>query len=746
MIEVYGASSATLNASVSTVYINGQLEPRLRCTTIEVSVGPVPGKAYIMLGSTTTTEKSPRTLMSTNDYERWKFGSRVIVESDGSTAFLGTMMQRQDSGINDAPMWVAYDDKWLLSKLPVRGCFVADYDQSDPPVSQGLKYITRFLPHMNPQGWWNCMPFDDPNLGLIPMFAPYAEKRPFDYHTQFSQTFDKLEADKITCWTPRRALQYLQYVFGATDGPDGFTENRHRRSFVNSTRIAWPADFNIGDGTGGKGGPDPLDMKLQDCDLSGMNMLEAICQVLHLSGTHELGTEIREEEDKSCVAFYARQQDDSYNSGCEIYVRRGGTLAEANIAIDFDLYETAEKVAEAVLVEGNEYKLETQLLYDPDGKDTDNTIKPSWSTDDQRKFIKVIWGGDDGTTTNDWALIPSTDGGEPNVVCDGTNNRPTIEARSPGAMAYARQLYPDVFIEYTIQMTNLVNQTIRVLYGVNQEFQATDDYPIVMAIRQCFEHQLTKMSIGNTKLFQQYPVRIQVKDGNLWYDSPFLNGFMPGGKTVRIQGLAENLEGAPEDVKYCLYNGTLRSDNPFTKVTPRGVKINLSIPLDHRIEGYKEVGVDCPSQLDPSLTTEFGGRVMDAELNPGYLHEYRMNSYTKPQPDKMSDIDLESNQADITWAATKALARRKRTEKRSNWIFPGINLSYTPGRWVNSIKVVGGSANDVAYSIQAIIPSVVYDFLNQTTRVGGIIHYMPAPKPVDESQTDVYSPNGNYKS
>jgi len=738
MQELVASNSATIRASVSTVYINGNLEPRLRCSTVEAALGPVPGKAFLMLGSNVYTEWSPRTLYSTPTYDRWKYGSRVEIKANGTTCFLGSIVQRMDSGAADAPIWVAFDDKWLLSKFPVRGCFVCDNDRAEEPTYTA-KFISRYLPHFNPQGWWNCMGYQDQNWGLVPLFAPYAQQRPFDYQKQFSQTFTELVAGQLTCWTPRRAIEYLRYMIFIGNVP-GWTKNRHYRTMINSNRIVWPSSYNLGDGNGGQGGYDPLDMKLQDCNVTNMNMLEALCEVLHKAGTHEIGTELH--GSKSYISFYARKQPSHYNSGVNIYVRRGGVVRESNVAIDFDLFEDATNTVDAVLVEGSEHKLETELSYDADlaagdPKKNTNTLDVAWDPEDERKFKKVIWGGDDIETLNDYAMIPSVDGGEPDTICNGTGPSPIgpISARSSEAIAYARQLYPDVFMEFRINMKNMIAQTIKVMYGLTgEEYKNEADYPIITAIRQAFDTQLTKLNIGGEDLFARLPARIQVKTGGTWYDSRFLNGFQASAQTIRLQGLAENLDkddpSSPTE-NDCIYENSLYStwannEKPYDLVTVKSIKINLAIPLDHRVEGYRELSQYNNSQLHYSLATEFGGRVMAAELNPAYLHEYRKNSYPKPGA-KLGDTDIENNQQDIDWTAYRTLNRSQYTDKRSNWIFPGINLAYKPGGWVKSIKVIEGSGSDRDYPVYGLIPSVVYDFLNQITRTGGILHYQPTP-------------------
>lgn len=735
------AGSATILANESTVWINGSLEPRLRCISVETSLGPVPGKALLMLGSIVDTEIAPRTLKAYEDYERWKFGSRVMVKSDGDLLFLGTMLYRHDHCSSDAPMWVALDDKWILSRLPIRGAFVYD-----PAETSGnpIKFLSRFQPFFNPGGMWNCVGYNT-GSGVRPLFYPYAEARP----TLLNQSFDSLVAGELTAWTPRRALQYLQYA-ATTDVPPGWTSDRHWRQLSRSNRVNWPAhSIDHADGTKGKGGLDPLDAKLQATNCTNKNVLETICQLLKYAGTHDFGMEVGGASRESTVTYYPR---DGSGEGCNIIVRRGGRVAESNIAIDFDMHEDATGVSESVLMEGSPVKCELRVTYRPDDAgnpeadpptNSTNTLDPAWSDEDEQYFKTVIWGGPDPGESGDpagaYAKVPAAPGEEPTVDCDGTGGNPLCYSLTADAVALARQLYPNVFMEFKLNTAILdADPLYSPFNGPTQEFADRDQYPVVKESRPTYQEQLTKLFLGDT-LQARYPVRIEVDTCTVgldppsaaaWVDAPFLNGFLSSPTTIRIQGLAENAEGQP----FCIYNGSLyksgSSSTPWL-VTRKGVRINLAIPLDHRVEGYAEIS-NTQSPMDSSLNEEFGGRLMLAQLNPSFTNEYARNSYPKPDSATAVNASLEDSTPDAIAAAERMLSLNKLPEKRSNWTFPGIRLDYTPGKWVRKIKVVGGTSADIDYDIKGILPSCVYDFLRQETRLGGITHFEPAPPPIPD--------------
>lgn len=644
--------------------------------------------------------------------------------ADGDVAFLGTMLQRNDSGAQDNPIFIAMDDRWLLSKLNIRGCMV--YDSTVPTV----KFLTRYTPEFNPGGLWNCIGVDvGAPFGVTPVFNPYAQARPSD---SISDVFTGLVEGEITCWTPRRAIKYLQFISTVDDSKFGYNRNRAGfRTFSEATRLKWLMNLDGLDGTAGKGGLDPLDAKLQNINLTGKNALESICIILSHAGTHDLGLDIN--EDVSNVMFYPRN---GAESGLVINVRRGGYVEEANTAIDFDLFEDASNVAESVLIEGQERKLELRVQFDPakgsdygDDKSLDivNTLQPAWTDEDELWFATCVYGN--GT----YAYLPPTPGTIPSVVQNGTAGKALIEAMKPEAYAAARALYPDVYMTYQINVKNISRINPSPLFGLAEQWRNEVYFPVNYDVRSVYHEQLSKLFINDSAMADRIPVRVQIMaytgdSEAAWVECPFLNGLLTSPTKVRLQGIAENADGQ----LYCSYSGSLASDPLNTE--RRGVRLNIAIPLDHRVEGYVETLETDVSQMDPSLATEFNGKLMKYDLNPAYVYEYNMNSYPQPnQTTAITNAGFENDEINIGAAAERLLQKSKNPEKRSNWVFPGIRLDYQPGKFVSKIKVLGGNNEDVDYKVDAIIPSVVYDFLRQETRIGGIHSYTPSPNALPEN-------------
>ncbi len=150
------------------VNIGGATYDWVTCIGVELSAGVVPARARIKLGGANYDVPSPVTLNAFN----WPFGpgSRVKISlaGDSNNIFLGQLGKRNDEGGNDALLWTAFDDRWLLMQIPIRGCLV--YDSYDSIV----KYIPRFSCHLNPKGDWNCVGATI-NGAVYPVFTSQAE-------------------------------------------------------------------------------------------------------------------------------------------------------------------------------------------------------------------------------------------------------------------------------------------------------------------------------------------------------------------------------------------------------------------------------------------------------------------------------------------------------------------------------------------------------------------------------------------
>jgi hypothetical protein len=718
--EVETAATPTARATMPQVFINGKLQRQIVCTACDDRLGVAPAEARLQIHSESLTLRGPITLRALSIADDMRPGARVKVAHGDDVYFLGTLLPKNDQGSTDGVSWKALDDRWILSRLPVRGALVND--------GGFIKFFSRYTPEMNPDGRWNCMgaTYDG---RVWPVFAPFAEKAKMFAASEenFPAT---LAENTLGPWTPRRALEYL-YLLTHCER-DGFNQSvKGYRTLRDSVRIDWPVDA-AGIISGDTGDGDPLDKKLPELMLQ-RSVLSALVQVLRAAGTHDLRLEPVGNASRVVFADITTLPDNAL----DIPVIRGGVPDDINTAYDFDLHEDPTDTAEAVLVEGASAKAEAQFEYDP--AETNNTIKPAWNATRQGYFAKVIWGAAETAEAGEWAMIPTTAGAEPTLACNGANGTPTVPSCSAAAVQLARRLYPDVWAEFVVDSTKA--HTAGILKGLNADGGATSpkyandtEYPFYSGARPVLPTQLQHFQNGSDTLPTRMPIRVQVKSGDTWLDTPYSDGLRLGPLSFALFGLAEPADGQ----SYCLYEGSLITD-PWN-VTVRPIRVNMAVPLDHRVRGYAELGADERTELDGSLAAEFGGPIMDYIPDGEYREEYQFQSRPSAEPPaNTGDTSYDANgqtgylppgseqpQADA--AAARMLQKRRYLQRRSSWRLVGIRPDFRAGLWIGNAKVRNGEAGDRDYPIQAPVSSVCFDFLGQTTHVGGLVATIPAPR------------------
>ena len=121
---------------------------------IEHSGGIIPGKAFISVRNLSAPDENGLvTLQNSGPLapNNLKFWSRIKIISNGATVFIGALMKRRDSISGNSVLLEYWDDRWLLSKIPVRGCLRV-YDN----YSQSVKFLPRYICRTNPGGYKNC--------------------------------------------------------------------------------------------------------------------------------------------------------------------------------------------------------------------------------------------------------------------------------------------------------------------------------------------------------------------------------------------------------------------------------------------------------------------------------------------------------------------------------------------------------------------------------------------------------------
>ena len=732
------------------------------CLTVEQRLGAMPGSATIVLKSgrdhngpiTLNGEKAPVQL-----------GHRCVVSVQGQTIHAGTIAIRQDQGQKDEVLYTSYDDRFLLSQIPLRGCMVWDNGLSghDPD----FKYLRRYTLRFNPNGNWNCCPGKF-QKNTWPVFAASAIGTR-TYETS-EDTFPDALGDpgsEVVPWTPRRALQYIWLICHVQHGDVQGIRFEEWRNLTKSKRLLWPIESLTGlSGLDAVNLPkDPLDRKLPDMTLQGESVLSAIVKILEVAGTHDLTISYQgigggdpSESTMGTLAFVPRglgARDNAQRTKTHLSLRRGGPVDDQG-AWDFDLRESITDLRESIYVEGAPVVLETTLGYYKGGTGPvfngvadPECLKPGWTGDNTQGEEYCFKGMINGGTIitggpSDYCMIPayagqsvwSDTGADAFLPCDGTGGRPLILRRTKNAINMARQCYPNVFKSFVIDSTAAKLK----LRGFNKEYDNEDEFPVLSGPRPVRPQQaqfvLRSLNGVNEKEASWnrnvYPVRLRVKSGSEWLDTVFNIGLrMTGDYTLWLDGVSEALDGQDQ----CIYIGTLQ--DPF-HVSMRQLMLNIVIPMDHRLSSYQQIDPG-DSSLPLDYWQDMNGPPLLYIDSPNAYHEVHQidsepgaivgfqsgtdkNGQATYDPAPLNRLlPPGSEQTNIDFAAKRRLFWTKYPTRESTWRLMGIDTTWAAGTWIDEVSVFGGvNAQEQNYDLGAPIASVVFDFQSQVTTVGGL--------------------------
>jgi hypothetical protein len=315
------------------------------------------------------------------------------------------------------------------------------------------------------------------------------------------------------------------------------------------------------------------------------------------------------------------------------------------------------------------------------------------------------------------------------VDADGSGTRPKAFPKTPEAVALARQLFPTVFRAWRLESTRLSTA----LSGVYSAFADTMDYPQQSGPRPILKEQaqylVTNIAAADSetnRMLAKLPIRLQVKGASESYyrEAPKMGGLrVTGDGTIWVEGLAESVDGQD----FCIYNGSL-FDLPLS-VTMKTVKLNAAMPMDHRVLGFKW---DRESVLADSYVRSLEGLPLLYIDSPEAYHEthqvasepaanpafYSGTSTTDPSP-LTRYLPPDSEQHFAEYAADRRLQVKRLPAKLSKWVLPGIRQEYFPGLWVGWVRMTG-TTSDADYQLDAPIKTVLWDFVEQRTTIGGL--------------------------
>lgn len=665
-------------AVLPSVYVDGD-EASFFCLNVEANFGKTPGKALFKWGNPTMDITGPITL---NAEGTWQYGARIVVVDDSGDNFniyhLGQLLRRHDQGLANQLLLTSLDDRHWLNRIPVRGCLV--YDSTTTPY---IKFIRRFDPRMNPEGYWN-MTFITWGDGYMPVFAP---KAAIGYSYQI---MDKLYAPvygsvtddnigQIYPWTPRWAMYYWWFLTQldptmnipgiCSDYPTG---PDYWRSLTACTRLTWKAEVMTPSVMIGAdpayGGTDPLDRNMPDTGFRTMTLLGVIAKTLDVAGTHDLQlmptpADLDDPDPSDCysavnfmpISWAAVSEDTT--TVLSIPLVRGGQLATSNTAFDFDIRESADEVCEVALVEAANVH-EESFIGCPVNQS--GPILWAWTTAEETAFKQILYGqaqtgvpsGDrfcifppsvNQTSPDDIPAItdPST-GISPWLKADGNDGRPLIYRNTPDAIAFAWKFYPRVYRAFKVDSVLLgailVGDSGYLMNGSDQRFANRSQYPVLTSNRQILSQQLQffmnnlDSNLSDNNLSDWTKNRLPVRMEILTYapNGSSLSQYyeLPHAPQIKIDG--EGLlwiDGIHDEnnIYSSVYNGKLMWEGGIWAVTMKEFWMNCAYPLDERVIGTFALQGEETSIFTDDYNTQLGGPMVAYADNRQSWHEDHQN-------------------------------------------------------------------------------------------------------------------------
>lgn len=724
-------SLSEISAVKPDVWIGGTLFDYCWCDAIERNVNAIPSKAILRLGGSGYDVQGNVTLnaFDFSDMVPW---TRVAIASGIEPYFLGALKKRRDQGQANSIVWEAWDDRWLLTSIPVRGCLVYD------ALSDQVIFVSGFVNRVNPCGYHNCRGAKIPGIdGIVPVFTWTAEA---GAAYENSDTVDSVLADGVVgAWTPYKYIKYQCALANIKAGSIPGTDPQTWRSLSTSTRLGWDmksCELLTTDSQ------DTKDMykKMPDHTFQGKNMLGTLGEVLRIAPSFGMKLGAAKDSNgnlKSALTFYSR--DLSYaEKVIDIPLLRGGPANDIRTVWDFDVDDDSSEVSESVLVEGSRRKVEFSIETGWDGtQGVNRSLAFSWSTDEATALAFCINGGNkpgDSQYAKFPRRIPDLSKGElwMNMgfdAADGNNGRPLALANTQDALQLARSFLPRPYAACEIDSQYAaVTDTNKPLLGFNQKFADSKKYPVLFNPRPIMPEQLQYyLDRSDRKMRARFPVRIRLYDGTQWHDVLTNSGLrVEGDGTIFFDGLTDdNMSGS--NAKYSLYSGSLLSDPGNVKI--KQIAINAAVPLDHRVSGYATLA---RNQIDPAMAKEMGGPLLHyIDAPEGFKENHQVNS----QPCAATSMAgataggvatipinqiLEDDSARAANHALRAVKAKSFTKRISSLAMIGIQNQYDVGMFIGQI-VVSGQAGDENYRIDAPIERLLLDFKDQLTRIGGLL-------------------------
>jgi hypothetical protein len=636
-------------------------------------------------------------------------GTRMRIENDGDTLFIGEVLRRDEMGAAGAVKLTLHNDQALLARLPVYGCLCWDPDDTTP----GPKFIPRLPIRFNPFGFGNCREQNVAGCSWpIPFFTSIA--------------YQKADMDAVagsgtqTFWTPLRVLRHLWYRLTFYDWEPGSPPHPYAHiPRIDPAKIFWPAD-SIADLS------EQMAKKLPDLNKRSWSLSKLLTTLCEISGIYGWAT-IPYDDTLSQIVFFPRippggttdEPTEAAPGGITLDLQRDGVPADLSTMHDFHLTDDYEETLTQICAEGAPIEIECELMMGNENPD-DDTLEKAWSPTEESVFIAMIVG--DNTYAKNVSMR----------VLDGSgDDKLCILAKSTAAIAMAQAAYPTVFRALRIKSGTPFDT---IMEGYNELLKDFASHLLKGYRPLAGDDQVQRVYDGDTATDIVYQVKIQVSDVPI-DETPYTYHTVNANPGLRmtpdgliwLDGLGTAIDGTDTSTD-CIYYGSFQVD-PYQVLCKR-LKINGVILHDARIMSSKGLYDD----LDPNrIAREIDASWMSKGLGPaghavaadvdkadGFRWQHQVNS-SPMDADTINGVgkpfnrEYRTDQADIDAFAERTLKQKARIARAARYSLIGIRPDLRAGTWIESVNLLGAATGLRRVRAAVIEVSWQYDGRQETS-------------------------------
>lgn len=724
--------------SVLGTYAKGSVFEFGQVLRVEQAIGITPSKAFVSIRNVASFDEEGAIVLNDGSViseKTLQYFSRACVDVRGTTVFIGSLYVRDDDIESKSVTLEYWDDRWLLSKIPMRGCLV--YDKK----AQAVKWLTRYVPIVNPGGYRNC------TSAVIGGVSTFVFTELGEQGTEGQTPYDlvgqepSMEPGVALFWTPARFASYLR-AFATI----ARTEYAGTQALLNTGKLLWPEFGFTANSPSEPLRNDFATHRMTETSFQGQYVLGALVKTLEdICAEYTLGVGFKNAQSElqlvSCTALNKLT--------VTLPIQTSGPVSDIKSMFRGVMKTNASEWCGGQLVEGSPPLVEGRFEFIPKNgagavvgsvreMTTDDiadvALYPEWTADEETKFMRIITMG----VSPDGSRLKYSDGTE-------------IPTHSVDLMQIARNSYPKPWRCFSLRgaaLGAILNGVARSIPQTGTSFGGMPRITSFKALRAMqlqpyFETNVAgKVARGRIRL----DMRIETQNaaangGGVYHDVLFNNGLrIDDDGLIWFDGLTDDIGETLDRI----YTGDLRNpsltdpddtrDVNYPKL--KKIRLNATIACDFRVYASASIVDYDPhnvkDRIAPDVVVGCGevaanaaatGRLLSYVHNPeGFREEHQVASYPcEPAAFQVTNDDgtglqnlvtpvnkiLHSDATELAAYAKRKLKDKARLIRSFRFDMIGVRPEFMAGQFVEKVQK---QPSGEEYPVNGVADRVIYYF------------------------------------